>query len=142
MSENPAAEKQLLSTLTFSVRWGEMDALGHVNNAQYLRYFEESRVAWTASLGVFLHAQGESMILLKAAVTYKKPVTYPCDVRVDLFAGDVGRTSFNLLNTLTIVGDTAPAAIGEFVIVWFDYIQQKSIPVPASLRALLMGETT
>ena len=114
-----------------------MDALGHVNNASYLRYFEESRILWSESLGMRLDGSGEGMILLKASVTYKKQVSYPADIEVDLFAGDIGRTSFQLINTLSIADETAPAAIGEFVIVWFDYPTNKSMPIPATLRALL-----
>ena len=48
-----------LSSIRFPLRWGEMDALGHINNAAYLRYFEESRVAWSASLGIHLDGKGE-----------------------------------------------------------------------------------
>ena len=129
-----------LSYMRFPVRWGEMDALGHVNNASYLRYFEESRILWGESLGMHLDGTGEGMILLKASVTYKKQVSYPADIDIDLLAGDIGRTSFQLVNTLSIAGETSPAAIGEFVIVWFDYRTNKSMPVPATLRALLEGK--
>ena len=128
-----------LSTIKFPIRWGDMDSLGHVNNAQYLRYFEESRVDWTQRNGLRLHSEGEGMILLKASVTYKKSVVYPANVSIDLFAGAIGRTSLNMINELTIEGDDKPAAIGEFVIVWFDYIKQRPAPVPQRLRDLLEG---
>ena len=131
-----------LSAMRFPVRWGEMDALGHVNNASYLRYFEESRILWSESLGLRLDGTGEGMILLKASVTYKRQVSYPADIDIDLIAGDVGRTSFQLVNTLTITGEAAPAAIGEFVIVWFDYRTNKPQPVPAALRAVLEGKAS
>lgn len=142
MSEPKNAEikkGRLLSTIKFPIRWGDMDSLGHVNNAQYLRYFEESRVDWTQRSGLRLHSEGEGMILLKASVTYKKSVVYPANVSIDLFAGAIGRTSLNMINELTIEGDDAPAATGEFVIVWFDYIAQKPAPVPQRLRDLLEG---
>ena len=131
-----------LSSVRFAVRWGEMDALGHVNNASYLRYFEESRILWSESLGLRLDGAGEGMILLKASVTYKRQVSYPADIDIDLIAGDIGRTSFQLVNTLTITGEAAPAAVGEFVIVWFDYRTNKPQPVPAALRAVLEGKTS
>ena len=128
-----------LSSMRFPVRWGEMDALGHVNNAEYLRYFEESRTLWSESLGLHLDGKGEGMILLKASVTYKKQLTYPANIEVTLFAGNIGRTSFHLLNTLTVESDSTPAATGDFVIVWFDYRSNKSAPIPAALRAVLEG---
>lgn len=129
-----------LFSIKSPLRWGEMDALGHLNNAEYLRYFEESRVVWGESLGLHLDGKGEGMILLKASVTYKKQVTYPSNVEVALFAGAIGRSSFHVVNTLSVEGDAAYAAIGEFVIVWFDYIAGKSLPIPATLRAALEGK--
>ena len=129
-----------LSTLQLAVRSGEMDALGHVNNAEYLRYFEESRTLWAESHGFHLDGKGEGMILLKAGVTYKKQVSYPANIELALYAGEIGRSSFHLVNTLTVEGDRTPAAIGEFVIVWFDYDTNKSVPIPANLRAVLEGK--
>ena len=135
-----AAEKssgKILFTQHFPIRWGEMDVLGHVNNAQYLRYFEESRTAWCESIGRPLRSSGQGMILLKATATYKKPVSYPANARVELQAGRIGHTSFDLINTLTIEGDTSPACIGEFVIVWFDYVNKKPLRVPDEMRRFL-----
>ena len=95
-------QNPLLHTMSFPIRWGELDVLGHVNNAQYLRYFEESRTAWCEVIGRPLRNTGEGMILLKAGVTYKKPVGYPASVVVELKAGRIGNTSFELVNTLVI----------------------------------------
>ena len=130
----------LLSTHQFAVRWGEMDALGHVNNAEYLRYFEDSRTVWAESQGFHLDGKGEGMIVLKAGVTYQKQLSYPARINVALHAGAVGRSSFHLVNILTIAGDSTPAAVGEFVIVWFDYVAGKSTAIPATLRAALAGK--
>ena len=131
---------RLLHTMTFAIRWGELDVLGHVNNAQYLRYFEESRTAWCEASGRPLRNTGEGMILLKASVTYKKPVGYPANVVIELTAGRIGNTSFDLANTLAIEGETEAAAVGEFVIVWFDYVTNKPKPIPVEIRRLL-GES-
>jgi acyl-CoA thioester hydrolase len=129
-----------LSSMRFPVRWGEMDALGHVNNAEYLRYFEESRTLWSESMGFRLDGKGEGMILLKAGVTYKKQVSYPANIEVALFAGEIGRSSFHLFNSLHVEGEESPAAIGEFVVVWYDYRANKSIAIPTTLRAILEGK--
>ena len=139
MNAKPEASKHLF-TQQFPIRWGEMDVMGHVNNAQYLRYFEESRTAWCEVIGRPLNpktATAHGMILLKASVTFKKPVTYPAHATVKLFAGAVGNTSFHLFNTLTVGDDPEPACVGEFVIVWFDYVNVKPIPVPDEIRQLL-----
>jgi acyl-CoA thioester hydrolase len=131
---------KLLHQLQMAVRWGDMDALGHVNNTVYLRYFEQSRIEWTESLGRALDQKGESLILLKSIVTYLKPLVYPADLVVRLYAGPVGRSSFTLFNDLFVKGDEAtPVADGEFIIVWFDYRSGKSANVPQTMRAILEG---
>jgi len=129
----------LLSTLRFPIRWGDMDAMAHVNNTIYLRYFEESRVSWSQRNGMRLQPAGTGMILANVSVAFKKPVSYPANVVVELHAGRVGRSSFTLLNTLTVEGETEPSATGECVIVWYDFENNKSAPVPESLRAILEG---
>lgn len=142
MAHQSPASGIKMSTLRFPLRWGEMDALGHINNVQYLRYFEESRTSWGESAGIHLDGKGDGMILLKATVTYKQQLSYPANIVVDLYAGEIGRTSFQMVNTLCVVGDDAPVALGEFVLVWFDYVSGKPIPVPAALRAVLEGRAS
>jgi acyl-CoA thioester hydrolase len=129
-----------LVSMQFPVRWGEMDALGHVNNAEYLRYFEESRTRWCETLGIALDGKSEGFIMLKVGVTYQKQLSYPATIEVTLFAGEIGRSSFQLVNTLTVEGDSTPTATAEFVMVWFDYRIGKSAPIPAAVRAALEGK--
>jgi len=118
-----------------------MDAMAHVNNTVYLRYFEESRVSWSLSNGMATQADGTGLILAKTSVTFRKPVTYPANVIVELFAGRVGGASFNMLNTLTVEGDSEPSATGESVMVCYDFVQGKALRVPDKLRAILEGRS-
>lgn len=123
-----------------TVRWGDMDALGHVNNIIYSQYFEQSRIEWYESLGLKLSQTDEGMILLKSSITFRKPVVYPATVRIEVRAGSLGRTSFSLLSTLFVVGqDAEPFADNESVLVWFDYRTQQPIPVPDHMRKVLSG---
>lgn len=129
---------RLLHSLKLPVRWGDMDALGHVNNTEYLRYFEQSRIEWLEGLGYRTTGSGEGSILLKAAVTYLKPVVYPCEIEVRLYPLKVGKTSFTVECEIVNGRDaTERFTHGEFVIVWFDYDAQKAVPVPEKLRAIL-----
>ena len=131
---------KLLQVLQMPVRWDDMDALGHVNNIVYLQYFEQSRIEWAESVGRAFDQKGESMILLKSIVTYLKPLVYPADLVVRLYAGPVGGSSFTLYNDLFVKGnEAAPVAEGEFIIVWFDYRSGKPAKVPQAMRALLEG---
>lgn len=136
MSKTP----RLLHSLKLQVRWGDMDALGHVNNAEYLRYFEQSRVVWLDGIGYRTSGEGNGPILAKASITYLKAVVYPSEIEVRLFASRLGNTSFTLASDIVNGRDTSERFTeGEFVIVWFDYAAGKAVPVPTQLRELLGG---
>jgi acyl-CoA thioester hydrolase len=121
------------------IRWGDMDSLNHVNNAEYMRYFEEARVAWSLHHGFRKHREQGGMIIAKATINYLKPLNYPGTVRSEIFTRCIGNSSFELHQALTAEGDEAPAATGDYVVVWFDYVNNKSAPVPPSVRAVLEG---
>ena len=140
MSQPPTAERRLLHSLRLQVRWGDMDALGHVNNSEYLRYFEQSRIAWLEALGFPTTGKGTGPILAKLAVTYLKPVVYPSELEVRLYAGTVGNSSFTLVSEIVNGRDAGERFTeGEFVTVWVDYDASKSVPIPDRLRAVLAG---
>jgi acyl-CoA thioester hydrolase len=131
---------RLLHSLRLQVRWGDMDALGHVNNAEYLRYFEQSRIAWLEGQGYRTTGEGTGPILAKASVTYLKPIIYPNELEVRLFTARTGNSSFTLASDIVNARDaTERFTEGEFVIVWIDYAAGKSVPVPDPLRAVLAG---
>ena len=140
MSQTPPAAPRLLHALGLQVRWGDMDALGHVNNAEYLRYFEQSRIAWLETLGFATTGTGTGPILAKISVTYLKPIVYPSELEVRLYASHVGNTSFTLASEIVNGRDAAERFTeGEFLTVWVDYEQSKSVPIPEKLRATLAG---
>ena len=140
MSQTPTGAPRLLHSLKLQVRWGDMDALGHVHNAEYLRYFEQSRIAWLESLGYQTTGKGTGPILVKVSVTFLKPIVYPTELEVRLYAARVGTTSFTLASEIVNGRDAAERFTeGEFVTVWVDYEASKSVPVPDRLRAILAG---
>jgi len=122
------------------VRWGDMDALGHVNNAEYLRYFEQSRITWLEGHGYAVAGVGTGPILARVSVTYLKPVVYPTEIDIRLYAGPVGNSSFTLLSEIVNGRDASERFTeGEFVTVWVDYGLAKSVPIPEKIRAILGG---
>jgi acyl-CoA thioester hydrolase len=140
MSQTPTGTPRLLHALRLQVRWGDMDALGHVNNAEYLRYFEQSRIVWLESLGYPVAGKGTGPILAKVSVTYLKPIVYPSEIEVRLYAKHVGNSSFTLASEIVNGRDaTERFTEGEFVTVWLDYDAGKSVPIPQKLRAVLEG---
>ena len=140
MIPTPPAPPRLLHALRMPVRWGEMDALGHVNNVEYLRYFEQARIEWLEGHGFAVTGVGTGPILAKASVTYLKAIVYPTQIEVRLYAGRVGKSSFTLGSEIVNGRDASERFTeAEFVTVWVDYGAGRSVPIPDGLRTALTG---
>ena len=129
-------------TLTLPVQWGDMDALGHVNNTCYLRWFESARIALfrRLGLGTVTRAVGVGPILATQTCDYLRPVTFPADVVVGVRTSRVGTTSIAMEYVVSVAGDPGtPCARGSSVVVLIDYATGEKVPVPADLRALLVS---
>ena len=124
------------TVVTLPVLWGEMDALGHVNNVVYFRYFESARIECFRRLDWFGgDRQGNvGPILASTEARYRKPLTYPDTVHVGTNIIDVAADRFTML--FRIVGEKlqAVAAEGQGVIVAFDYKEGKKVLLPEELR--------
>ena len=76
-------------TETLSIRWGDMDAMGHVNNTIYFRYMEQARVSWYERMG--LNEHGPSLppdcgpVIINTSATFLRALAYPGDVEVKVF---------------------------------------------------------
>lgn len=124
------------------VRWGDLDAMGHVNNATYLTYCEQARLTYFDDLGLWDGAGGKlGMIMAKAVIDYKLPLDSRDDVHVFTRCSRVGNKSFD--TEVVIVrraGDQhAVAAHAVITIVVFDYAAGRSAPMPDAWRAKLFA---
>jgi len=127
-----------LHTSTFPVRWGDMDALGHVNNTIYFRYMEQIRVEWLETIGMQLLAGAtDSVVIINASCTFLLPITYPASVEVRLFAGSPGRSSIPTYYEIRRVGEPTLYAEGASKVIWIDGATGKSAPLPERIRHLL-----
>lgn len=131
-------QRKSLWTECIKVRWGDMDALGHVNNTEYFRYMEQTRISWFDALGIPILANGCGPVIARATCDFITPITYPATVLVATYLQKVGRSSFTVTHELR--PDADPAALfatGEVVVVWVDHAQGKSMPLPAEVRQAL-----
>jgi acyl-CoA thioester hydrolase len=120
---------------TFNIEWGDMDALGHVNNARYFDYFQEARIEWLASIGFDLQQQ-TGPVVMHIACTYLKPVIYPATLTMESSLHSLGRSSMMIDHDL--YQHKQLIAQGTCKIVWVDYSQNKSIPFPDKIRELVI----
>lgn len=128
---------QLVHTSLIPVRWGDMDALGHVNNTVYFRYAEQARIDWLASLGHddIVEAE-EGPVIVNASCTFLKPITFPATVEVRTLIGRPGRSSLPTFYEMRCVGDDTLYAEGAAKIVWWNPRTGKSLPLPDSIRGI------
>src|SRR5690606_11709603 len=82
----------LLHTARFPSRWGDQDALGHVNNAAYLAYTEQARIEALDRLLPGNWVEDAGPILAAIRVDFKRPIVYPATVIVRVYGGEPGRT--------------------------------------------------
>lgn len=122
-------------TTVIPVRWGDMDADGHVNNTGLFRFMEETRMRWISGMGLPTVPPHPVIVLLNAACHYHRPLDYPATVASSLHIGRVGRTSLQTHYTLRHVEAHALCAEGYATLVWYDPQQQKAVPLPEQIRA-------
>ena len=121
------------------LRWGDLDAMNHLNNTLYFRLMEETRISWFLLHDLMMTQQTvEGPILAFASCDFIKPMTYPCSAKVTHTVTRVGRSSMDV--DVTIVGDEPEPLLyakGRNVLVWTDYSIGKSAPWPERvLKAL------
>ncbi|MHC4392399.1 MAG: acyl-CoA thioesterase [Planctomycetota bacterium] len=121
-------------TIECPIRWGDMDALGHVNNTVYFRFCESARIAYFEAIDLDRFKEGpkDGPGLVAANLNFRKQTHYPDTIRVSANTSRIGGKSFTLHYILRSAnGETV--ADGDSVCVWVDYAQGKAKPLPAAL---------
>ena len=130
-------DKKLTLEMTIPIRWGDMDAMGHVNNTVYFRYFETLRIDWLHTIHEPDPA-GEGFVIVNTFCNFLKQLKYPGDVLAKHYVANPGRTSFDTFITLERTDQPGVLyATGGATTVWLNYAQEKSVPLPERLRALI-----
>lgn len=122
------------------VRYGDLDPQGHVNNARYLTYMEQGRVAYVHHLGLW---EGDSflnlgIIMADVHVTFKAPILWGQSLRVGVRISRLGNKS---LHSEYVIEDSQTGAVlaeGSSVLVAFDYRAGRTIPIPDRWRRRIM----
>lgn len=130
--------KTLVMEMTLPIRWGDMDAMGHVNNTLYFRYMEIIRIDWLHQLGATPDPSGEGPVIVNAFCNFIRQLEYPGEVRVRQFACPPGRSSVDTYCTMERVDQPGVVyAEGGATVVWTDFPAGRSAPLPDRIRALL-----
>ena len=129
--------RTLVHEMIIPIRWGDMDAMGHVNNTVYFRYMESVRVEW---LDILAEGRTEpptsGPVVVNAFCNFLRELRYPGDLRVRMFAAKPGRTSFETYYEIDPVDQPDEVhANGGAKVVWIDFAQRRSVALPDALRA-------
>lgn len=117
------------------VRWGDMDAFGHVNNTIYFRYFEETRFQWMLQKGIPIGGDNYPVVVT-IGCTFFRPVFHPDTLRVDVFISEPGRSSFMATyKVYTSADPETPCSEGYSKIVWVDKATGRSVALPDAVKA-------
>lgn len=134
MSQDDSRKARHIEPVT--VRWGDLDSMGHVNNAKYFTYCESARMSYFAAVRMEEHKEDEhhGPALAAAHLNFRRQVRYPAELEVATRVAEIGRSSFKMEYEIVYRGTGERVADGSGVIVWVDYATGRSTPLPESLR--------
>ena len=131
-------KKKLVYEMSIPIRWGDMDAKGHLNNASYFRYLETARIDWMHSIGFEPEPGGEGMVIVNAFCNFYRQIEYPGNVLLRMYVSDPGRTTFESWATMARADQPEViCAAGGATTIWVDFPKQKALALPDWLRALV-----
>jgi acyl-CoA thioester hydrolase len=117
------------------VRFGDIDALGHVNNAVFLTYIESARVAFLLDAGAATSLEDMSIIVARIEIDFRAPVRFGSEVEIMVRATRFGDKSFDLEYVLRVDGEVVAEA--KSVLVGYDYAKRESVAIPVEWREKL-----
>jgi len=128
--------RKFVYQMPMEVRWGDMDAMGHVNNAQYFRYMESLRIAWMASAGAPPQPAGQGPVIVNAFCSFLRQIEYPARLVLRLYVSDPARTTFETWTTIEREDQPGVTfAEGGATVIWVDFPRQKATALPDWMRA-------
>jgi acyl-CoA thioester hydrolase len=126
----------LVHRARIAVRWGDLDALGHVNAARYFTYFEQARAEWMRAHGLAITTD-QGPVLARTSCAFRRPLFYPDEILVEILAEPPRRSS--LLTRYRILdGKGILCAEGDGTVVWFDFESNRPVRFPDDLIDRLM----
>ena len=136
--ETPAARSEFNIWRTFTTRWADNDAYGHVNNTIFYQWFDSAVNGWLVGQGLLDIQAGDPIALVvETRCSYFASLEFPQDVEVGLAVGELGRSSVRYRIGVFAEGAEKAAAQGEFVHVLVDRVNRRPVEMPDEWRAAL-----
>ena len=133
------ATPRAMARVPMSVRWGDLDAFNHVNNATFLVYAQEARLAWLAEVKGSWFDETMMPVVAAAQVNFRRQLAWPAQIVVELAARRVGNSSLTIAHRIVAADDASCVyADGEVVMVWINPATGASVPLPEAIRAAVV----
>jgi len=131
-------QKKFVHEMVIPVRWGDMDAMGHVNNTVYFRYLEMVRIEWLREIGCQPDPGGQGPVIVNAFCNFYRQLEYPSDVLIKMYVSDPARTTFESWATMERADQPGTiCAAGGATTIWVDFPSQKAVSLPDWLRTMV-----
>lgn len=133
--EAPAPRSDFKVWQSFTTRWADNDAYGHVNNTVFYEWFDSAVNAWLVKQGLLDIEAGDPIALVvETRCSYFAPLAFPEPVDVGLVVAQLGRSSVRYRIGVFAAGSGQAAAQGEFVHVLVDRTSRRSVEMPQNWR--------
>ena len=116
------------------LRWSDLDAFNHVNNARYLTFIEQARIEWFESMEEPWITAASAPVIASATLHFRRPIEYPASIFVELFCEKLGNSSVTIGHRI-VAGDGTLHCDGSVVAVWIDRATGRPTALPAGIRS-------
>ncbi|HJW73399.1 MAG TPA: thioesterase family protein [Geothrix sp.] len=127
-------------THPIEVRFRDLDAMGHVNNAVVVSFMEQARVYWWHLFLGNRPFKEDGFLIARVEVDYRMPILLTDKVCVELTCTKVGNTSFDLAYRLTKGPGGNVFAEGKTIQVMLDFATHRPKPLSPAIRAWIEAE--
>jgi acyl-CoA thioester hydrolase len=125
----------LLTEFAMPVRWRDLDAFNHVNNATFLTYVEEARLHWFGMIDGPWFTEASAPVVAAVTANYRRQLTWPAQIVVRLYCDRIGNSSLAIAFEIVDASDRDIVySDGQTVLVWIDAARGKSVPLPEAIR--------
>ena len=126
--------------IDFPVRFSDLDAMGHVNNARYLTFYEEGRANWCVHcLGMENGSVAYPVIVARTEVDYLLPIPFGGGVQVYTRCSAIGNKSITIEGCI-LLDEAEPQVASRYkcILVFFDYETGQAHPIPEAARKAIL----
>jgi acyl-CoA thioester hydrolase len=131
MSDTP----RLLNQVDIALRWVDMDAYGHVNNARFFDFMTEARAQLLGELKKAKTVKSLQFVVVTTDCTFLLPYLYPDTVIIKQYLKAVGNSSFTLDYEFLSSNTSTLCATGHVKMVCYDPVREKAVPLPDSVKS-------